>query len=130
LAGITVWAEGPNVFNWTVQASQDNGLTDDEKAYQCLGVWTKLFDNDPMAKRWASDWNTDNTEFYWYEKEDFWAVFDDAIADAIVAYNKDTRSADVFLIISEPRGLDSALQEIRSYYGTYKGCLEAPNSFL
>lgn len=47
-----------------------------------------------------------------------WAVFDDAIADAIVAYNKETQSADVFLIISEPRGLDSDLQEIKGYYGT------------
>jgi hypothetical protein len=97
--GIMVWAKGPNVFKWTVQVTRDNGLTDEERAYQCLGIWTKLFDNDPMAKKWASDWNTRNVEFFWYEKEDLWAIFDDAIADAIVAYNNDTQSADVFLII-------------------------------
>jgi len=66
--GIMVWAKGPNVFKWTVQVTRDNGLTDEERAYQCLGIWTKLFDNDPMAKKWASDWNTRNVEFFGMRK--------------------------------------------------------------
>lgn len=66
--GIMVWAEGPNVFKWTVQISGDNALADEEKAYQCLGIWAKLFENDPMAKRWASDWDAHNIEFFGMSK--------------------------------------------------------------
>ena len=61
--GIMVWAKGPNIFKWEVQVSLRKDISNEEKAYQCLGIWRKLFEDDPMSKQWRSTWSKENIEF-------------------------------------------------------------------